>query len=225
MKNIRAVIKGLLLALAIAVTTLAADARAAQTNAVQFINIQLTLLTQGDYQTNKPATNDISATIQKTAIATKDIISWLGTATTNTFSAKAKLVRVKHFNVDTNETTIEIRDGTNAPVDVTAFFANSTSAVTVDESIVNTATGLVTGKELEVFHLVLTNAPNYNLVPHFHAAGLAVIDFVAVRSGNKVLVADEIKAPTLAGSGRVDVGDPGIVTGSLTLNGTVREVK
>src|SRR5690242_5549492 len=140
MKNINAAIKGLVLASAIAITTHVTDAQAAQTNAVQFINVQLTLLTQGDYETNKPATNDISATIQKTTIATKDIISWLGTATTNTFSAKAKLVRVKHFNVDTNETTIEIRDGTNAVVDVTAFFANSTSAVTVDESIVNTAT-------------------------------------------------------------------------------------
>jgi hypothetical protein len=225
MKNINALIKGLFLAATIATITQATDTNAAQTNAVQFINVQLTLLTQGDYETNKPATNEISATVQKTTITTKDIISWLGTATTNTFSGNAKLVRVKHFNASTNETTIEIRDGTNAPVDVTAFFANSTSAITIDESIVNTATGLVTGKQFEVFHLVLTNAPNFNLVPHFHAAGLAVINFAAVRSGNTVLIADEIKARNLAGSGRVDVGDPGIVTGSLTLNGTVREVK
>jgi len=226
MKRINAVIKGLFLASTIVTIMHSTGASAAQTNAVQFINVQLTLLTQGDYETNKPATNDVSATVQRTTIDTKDVISWLGTATTNTFSSHAKLVRVKHFNAVTNETTIEVRDGTNTPpVDVSAFFANSTSAVTVDASIVNTATGLVTGKQFEVFHLVLTNAPNFNLIPHFHVAGLTVVNFVAVGSGKTVLIADEVRAANLAGSGRIDVGDPGIVVGSLTLNGTVREVK
>jgi hypothetical protein len=225
MKNIRPVIKSLFLASAIGAMIQVCEVQAAETNAVQNINIHLKLLTQGGYVTNQPATDDISGTIQKTTITTGDIISWLGTATTNTFTAKARLVRVKHFNAVTNETTIEIREGTNAPVDVSAFFANSTSEVTVDESIANTETGLVTGKEFELFHLVLTNAPNFNLVPHFHAAGLAVINYVAVGSGKTVLVADDVTAPALAGTGRIDVGNPGIVTGSVTLNGTVREVK
>jgi|ERR1041385_5486522 hypothetical protein len=225
MKSIREVNKRLFMALSIAIAIHTLDADAAQTNAVQFINVQLALLTQGEYKTNSPATNDITATVQKTTITTKDLISWLGTATTNTFSSRARLVRVKHFNATTNETTIEIRDGTNAPVDVSAFFSSTTSSNKVDESILNTSTGLRTGKQFEVLHFILTNAPPYNLVPYFHVAGAATVNYVSVSSGKTVLIADDVRATTLAGAGAGPDGVSGVITGSLTLTGTVREVK
>jgi hypothetical protein len=200
------------------------SATAAQTNAVQTINVQLTLLTQGPFKTNSPATNDISATVLRTTIATKDVIGWLGTATTNVFSANAKLVRVKHFNATANDTTIEIRDGTNV-VDVSAFFSNSYQTNGVQASIYNTVTQVRTGKEFGLLHLELTNAPPYNLVPHFNVFGSETLGYVSLTSGKSVLIADEIRAQTLAGGGAGADGVRGFVTGSVTIRGTVREIK
>jgi len=224
MKKTTRLIKTCLIAAAVIAACCSIPARAAQTNAVQTINLQLTLLTQGPFQTNSPATNDITATVTKTTIATKDVIGWLGTATTNDFSSRAKLVRVRHFNAATNETTIEIRDGTNS-VDVSAFFSNTFSSEKVDESIYNRATGLRTGKQFENLHLELTNAPPHNLVAHFNVFGSARLSYVSVASGKTVLVADEINAMALAGSGAGPGGVPGLMTGSVNINGAVREVK
>jgi hypothetical protein len=224
MKKTTQLIKTSLLAASVIAACCSIPARAAQTNAVQTINLQLTLLTQGESQTNGPATNIITATVTKTSVATKDVIGWLGTATTNDFSAKAKLVRVTHFNAVTNETTIEVRDGTNV-VDVSAFFSDTTSSEKVDESILNTETGLRTGKQFENLRLVLTNAPPFNLVAHFNVFGSGRLSFVSVTSGKTVLVADEITAASLAGRGAGPDGVAGLMTGSIMINGTMREVK
>jgi hypothetical protein len=197
---------------------------AGHTNAVQAINLQLTFLTQGPYKTNSPATNDITATVLRTAVATKDVIAWLGTATTNNFPPHARLVRVKHFNANTNSTTIEVRFGTNS-VDVGQFFTGTTSSERIDHNIYNTVTQLSTGKAFENLHLALTNAPGYNLIPYFHVVGAATVSYVSVRSGKTTLAADEVTVPNLAGAGTGTNGVPGLVTGSITLNGTVTEVK
>jgi hypothetical protein len=197
---------------------------AGHTNAVQTINLQLTFLTQGSYKTNSPATNDISATAVTTGVATKDVIAWLGAATTNNFPLNAKLVRVKHFNVDTNNITIEVRFGTNA-VDVTSFFEGTTSSEQIDESIYNTVTRLSTGKLIENLRLEFTNAPSYNLIPYFHVGGAATVSYSSVKSGKTTLAADQVSAPNLAGAGAGTNGVPGLVTGSITITGTVTEVK
>ena len=225
MKKTTQLLKTSLFAASVIAACCSIPARAAQTNAVQTINLQLTLLTQGESQTNGPATNIITATVTKTSIATKDVIGWLGTATTNDFSARAKLVRVTHFNAATNETTIEIRDGTNAPVDVSAFFSNTVSSERVDESIFNTETGLRTGKQFENLRLELTNAPPHNLVAHFNVFGSAKLSYVSVATGRTVLVADEITAMSLAGRAAGPDGVQGLMTGSIIINGTMREVK
>jgi hypothetical protein len=225
MKRTTQLIKASLLALSIMAGISTISGQAAQTNAVQNINLELTLLTQGPFKTNSPATNDITATVTKTTIATKDVIGWLGTVTSNSFSARAKLVRITHFNAATNQTTIEIRDGTNAPVDVSAFFSNTFSSEKVDASIYDTATGLRTGKQFENAHLVLTNAPPFDLVAHFNVSGSAKVSFVSVTSGKTVLAADEITATSLAGGGAGPDGVRGLITGSIIINGTVREVK
>ncbi len=224
MKRTTQLIKASLFAASVVAACCTTGARAAQTNAVQTINLELTLLTQGSYKTNSPATNDITATVTKTTIATKDVIGWLGDATTNSFSSKAKLVRVTHFNAETNQTTIEIRDGTNV-VDVSAFFSNTVSSDKVDESILNTETGLRTGKTFENLRLQLTNAPPYNLVAHFNVFGAAKVSYVSVTTGKTVLVADEITANTLAGRGAGPDGTEGLIVGSLVVAGTTREVK
>jgi hypothetical protein len=225
MKKTTQLIKTSLFAASVIAACCSIPVRAAQTNAVQNINLELTLLTQGPFKTNSPATNDITATVTKTTIATKDVIGWLGTATSNSFSARAKLVRVTHFNAATNETTIEIRDGTNAPVDVSAFFSNTVSSEKVDESIDDTDTGLKTGRQFENVRLVLTNAPPFDLVAHFNVFGSAKLSFVSVTSGKTVLVADEITAMSLAGGAAGPDGVRGLMTGSVIINGTIREVK
>ena len=198
---------------------------AASTNAVQNINLQLTFLTQGPYITNSPSTNHIRATVLKNTVATKTVIAWLGAATTNTFSSKARLVRVKHFNASTNSTTIEIRDGTNAAVDVSEFFKNTVSTEKIDGFTLNEVTGLKSGVVHENLHLQLTNAVPFNLIPHFSVGGSATVSYVSVKSGKTVLVADDVSAQNLAGAGVGTNGVPALVTGSLTIIGTATEVK
>jgi len=214
------------------VATLAAAVQTAvaavpQTNAVQHINIALTFLTQGPTVTNSPHTNDIHTSAIRTSVTTKDVISWLGTATGNVFPAGARLVRVKHFNANTNSVTIEVRYSTNR-VDVTSFFTNSTSSEKITASTRNPVTGLSSGKEYENIYMVYTNAAALSPAPHFHIHGAATVDFVSVRSGKTVLTADEI-APTymndLSGAGEGTNGVPALVTGSVTFTGTVTEVK
>jgi hypothetical protein len=194
------------------------------TNVVQHLNLQLTYLTQGPYKTNSPATNDISATAVRTAVTTKDVIGWLGTATTNNFPATASLVRVKHFNAATNFTTFEVRYGTNN-VDVSALFAETASSEKIDASIYNKVTKLSTGKQFEVLHLTLTNAAPYNLVPYFRVQGMATMSYVSALSGKTHLTADTILAPAIAGPGATSNGTPALVFGSAAIIGTTTEVK
>jgi hypothetical protein len=131
---------------------------------------------------------------------------------------------VKHFNADTNSVTIEVRFGTNS-VDVSQFFDNTTSSETIDESTHNTVTQLSAGNVLENLFLDFTNAPNYNLLPYFHAGGAATMSYVSVKSGKTTLIADQVSATTLAGAGAGTNGVLGLVTGSVTITGTVTEVK
>jgi hypothetical protein len=200
---------------------------AGQTNAFQAINLQLTFLTQGPYKTNSPATNDITATVIRTAVNTKEVIAWLGAAITNPFPANARLIRVKHFNANTNSTTYEVRFGTNHTnsVDVSQFFTGMSTSEKIDHNIYNKVTKLSTGRAFENLYLVVSNAPSYNLIPYFHVGGAATVNYVAVRSGKTTLAADEVTAPTLAGAGAGTNGVHGLVTGSVTLTGTVTEVK
>ena len=199
-------------------------AGAAQTNAVQSINLALNLITQGAFKTNSPTTNHITSTVVTNTIVTKDVIAWLGTATSNSFSTTARLVRVKHFNAETNSTTVEIRDHTNV-VDVTAFFENSSSSDVLEKGVVNTVTGVRTGQLFEDLHLVLTNTPPYNLVPHFNVFGFAKVTFVSLTSGSNTLIADNLGALNLAGGGAGTNGVRGLITGSAIITGTVTEVK
>src|ERR1022692_4023468 len=118
-------------AVAVALPAFKAVAVAPQTNAVQNINVELTFLTQGPTLANHPHSNDTQNTAIKTSVATKDVISWLSTATGTNFPPRSRLVRVRHFNASTNSVTIEVRYSTNS-VDVTQFFNNSSSSEKVD---------------------------------------------------------------------------------------------
>jgi hypothetical protein len=214
-------------ALASGIQTSALAVPSPQTNAVQHINIELTFLTQGPSLNNSPHTNDIRNTVIKTSITTKDVISWLSAATGTNFPAGARLVRVKHFNASTNNVSIEVRYSTNR-FDVSQFFNNSTSSEKIDASTRNVVTGLSSGKEYENVHIVYTNSAAINPAPFFHISGAATVDYVSVKSGKTVLVADEV-SPTfmddLAGAGEGTNGVPALVTGSVTFTGTTTEVK
>src|SRR5882724_1299591 len=70
-----------------------AQINAATTNLVQNISFALTFYEQGP--TNHPSAQKTTVTVNKFRVTTKDIIAELGAATSNSFSAKAKLVLVR----------------------------------------------------------------------------------------------------------------------------------
>jgi len=110
-------------------------------------------------------------------------------------------------------------------VDVTAFFANTSHSDDIASGVLNEVTGLRTGHLYENLHLVLTNAPSFDLVPHFNVFGFAKVSYVSVLSGSTVLVADNLGALNLAGGGAGTNGVVGIVIGSVIISGTITEVK
>ncbi len=194
------------------------------TNVIQNIGVQLTFLTQGSYRTNFPKTNNISSTVSRKVYATKDVIAWLGAATTNSFPPGAKLVFVKHVNSGGESSSIEVRYGTNR-VDVSAFFANTTSSDEFHAATYNTVTRLTTGKTYEIFHLVLSNPTHYHLVPAFALQGGATVTYVTARVGSTSVSADTLSAPNLAGTGTDPDGNSVLVFGSLSVVGTQTEVR
>lgn len=201
-------------------TTLAAHAMIPSTNIVQNINFRLTLIEQGS--TNHPSANLTVVTLDRARVTTRDIIAALGTATTNDFSANARLVRVKHVLTDGEFTSYQVRDHTNAPVDVTSFFSGTFTESPIRAYKYNSATGINTGLNYGVLHLVLTNTPPFNLTGSLDLAGGAVTEHASIKTGNVVLGVDDVTA-AVAGTGIDTNGIAGILTGTITITGRIVE--
>ncbi len=202
-------------AAAVILASALAQGWAASTNIVQNINFQFTVFEQGP--TNKPSANVTVIKMDTTRLTTKDIIVVLGTATKNTFSKAARLVRVTGINGGLG--SIEVRDGANV-VDVTSYFAGSGNSTEIGSSTSNSKSGISSGVTMSLFHLSLGNVAPASLT----ADGLATTHYSTVIFKKVPVEVDDFRA-NLAGSGTDTSGAPFVTSGSLTVLGHTIEVK
>ena len=198
-----------------------AQIQAATTNSVQNIIFELTFFVQGP--TNHPTAHITTVTINKFRVTTKDVIAALGQATTNSFSARARLVSVRDATSTNSSKKIEVRDGSNV-VDVTSYFnitTTETNILSVHSLVFDSATGIGSGVTDGIFHLTLTNA---NLTASLDLDGFATITHTGIKSGNASLGVDEIDA-VVAGSGMGSNGVPAVVNGLVGIKGRVLKVE
>lgn len=199
----------------------AAPIRAATTNSVQNIFFELTFYAQGP--TTHPGTNVTKETINEFRVNTKDIIAALGQATSNNFSASARLVSVRDATSTNSQRKVEVRDGSNV-VDVTSYFniaAAETNILSVHSLLFNSVTGIGSGITDSIFHLTLTNA---NLDASLDLGGFATTTAAGIKSGKTILSVDEINA-AVAGSGQGSNGVPAVVNGLIKIVGHVIRVE
>lgn len=198
-----------------------AQSRAATTNSVQNIQFELTFFTQGP--TNHPSTNITMLTINKFRVTTKDVIAALGQATSNSFSARARLVSVRDATSTNSSRAFEVRDGTNV-VDVTDYFhiaAAETNVLSVHSLRYNSLTGIGCGMTEGLFHLSLSNS---NLTASLDLGGFATTTTTLLKAGDVLLKVDELEAD-VAGSGTGTNGVPALVKGQFEIEGRVLRVE
>jgi hypothetical protein len=198
-----------------------APVHAATTNSVQNIIFELTFFAQGP--TNHPTANTTTVAIDKFRVTTKDVIAALGQATSNNFSASARLVSVRDATSTNSQRTIEVRDGTNV-VDVTSYFkitTAETNILSVHSLLFNSTTGIGSGLTDGIFHLTLTNA---NLTAGLDLGGFAATAHTGIKAGNVVLGVDETDA-AVAGYGMGSNGIPAVVNGLVEIKGRVLKVE
>jgi hypothetical protein len=149
----------------------AGTVQAQQTNVVQNLNIQLFGFSQG-------GTSSFGSTVTTNAnlaqVGNRQIIQALGTATGNTFSPASRLVVVTPLGG--GNTTVQVRDGSNSPVDVTQFFILEPLSGSINTGIANTRTGRSTGVSYEVLHVALQDSGDTTLNLHFDVDGIATVN-------------------------------------------------
>src|SRR5581483_3063090 len=146
-----------------------AQSRADHTNVVQTLNIQLFAVTQGSTTTFG---NIVTKNVNTVSISTRRVIDALAAATANTFSSTSKLVVVTPL--DGEATMVQVRDGTNAPVDVTGFFSIQQLSGSVDNSVSNTRSGRSSDVGYSIQRFVLQDANGDSLSLHFDVNGFTV---------------------------------------------------
>jgi len=213
-------------ALAIMMIAGAAQTNAATTNLVQNIGFNLVFYEQGtNLSTNLPT--DLS--LKRLRVTTKDIIAALGTATSNSFSADARLVLVTDLASTNGAGTIEIQEGTNA-VDVSSYFTETNSAFSVTGSFYKGGdNGWMVGLDNDSHHDgKLAGSITYDIL-HLTLAGpklkarLDVNGFNATtqttlaNNGTSISVDETIAS--VAGTGADVDGTPAIIQGSITILG------
>lgn len=189
-----------------------------QTNTVQAIGLAVALYSQGPDFVNPANENLVTHRVTKTVLVTKDIIKILGAKLNTEFPANARLVRVEHPAGDSDNATIEIRQGPNILADVSSYF-NFTVKRTVRVSHQNLANGVTSGKDLKYIQLSF----NQGGTPSFDVQGDAVVTYVTVRNGRSYFTADEVDATGLSGTGAI-VDATCIAVVNAAVHGTVTQV-
>lgn len=188
----------------------------AQTNEQLALNIDLTAVSQGAATTNWDGT---VTDLHFTRITSRGIIQVLGTALTNTFSDRARLVVLAPTNaLDT--WTIQIKDGTNTAVDVTGFFSHKPGTPSVGGAWTNHRTGQSGITDYSVDSFALQDQTGFPaLTEHFSVSGLTTLSSTMVvnRKGTDVGQASNISAQ-VSGTGDSQ-GTQTLVTGSITAEG------
>lgn len=154
-----------LLALALA---WAGQVHAQNTNLVQNLSIQLFGYAQGGVS-KFPGT--VVTNLNAVRVDTRQVIQALATATANSFSSTSKLVVVTPLGG--GAPSVQVRDGSQNPVDVSQFFVLETTSGSVNGSVVSTKSGRGTGVSYEVIHVALQDAWGTSLNLHFDVSGIA----------------------------------------------------
>ncbi|HWC59497.1 MAG TPA: hypothetical protein VHC44_07360 [Verrucomicrobiae bacterium] len=158
--------------LAVAAMVAAIQAQAGvQTNVVQNLSVQLFGVSQG----NAFSFGGTSGTnVNNVIVGTRQVIQALGTATGNSFSFSSRLVVVTP--IDGGSSQIQVRDGSNAPVDVSHFFSMQELSGSVDGSVTTTRPARSTSVSYLVARFVLADADGQTLPLHFDVNGFTTIN-------------------------------------------------
>jgi hypothetical protein len=201
-----------------------AGVNAAETNLVQSLNFKFTAWSQGSTTTNK---NIVSVSASKQTIVTKDVIGWLGTATTNNFT-NGQLLVINQFDAPISNNRIVVRTKMPATndVDVSGFFGRFAYGATVNNySYNNTNNSVNSGTYYGYWGFYLLSDTNYPLLPAtFQTSGMG-IDSVnnLVGKNNMRGLYDQFSIADAAGVGQLN-GQPFIIFGSITITGKTLEV-
>jgi hypothetical protein len=209
----------------------AATVQASQTNVVQSLTIKMTAWSQGPTTTNG-TTVTVKANSQ--SIATKDILGWLGTATTNNFGSSQLLV-MNQLGVPESQSRIIARTitkvsktlSTTNNVDVSGFFGSVTYAATVNNYSYNSSSNVVNpGTYYGYWGFYLLNNANYPPLPvTFQVSGLGVDSAVDITNTKKAVLglADNFSITNAAGIGMMGTNEF-IIGGNIIISGKTVEV-
>jgi hypothetical protein len=196
-----------------------------QTNLVQAMAFKLTAWSQGAPVTNG---NIVTVKANSQSIVTKDILTWLGVATTNNFTS-AQLLMVNQLGVPSAKSHMIVRvkiAGVTNNIDVSAFFGIITYVPTVNSYSYNLSNNVVSaGNYYGYWGFYLLENPSYPLLPvTFHVNGFGVDSVVNVTGKNKVVLglADQFSITNAVGVGQVN-GNPFIITGNVSITGKTVE--
>jgi hypothetical protein len=188
--------------------------QAQDTNLVQNLSIQFYGYAQGG--TSK-FQSTVTTNVNFVQVNTRQVIQALATATLNSFSSTSKLVVVTPLGGGAS--SVQVRDGSQTPVDVSQFFVLETTSGSVNSSVVNTKTGRGTGISYEIAHFALQDAVGGSLNIHFDVSGIATTTSNISPSNPQIPQIDA----TVQGSGDRN-GNLLILQGSIGISGRTLEV-
>jgi len=208
----------------------AVQASAKETNLVQHLFFNLTAWYQGPTVTNGSI---IISNANSRTIVTKQVINWLGQATTNNFT-NASLLIIKQLGVTNPATRFVVREkikGVATNVDVTPFFSRTFGAPQVASTSLNTTNGALNGTFYGGVGFRLQDATNYpSLKGHFDVGGFRITTFTTLQNKHHqvVGVTEQGSIPNAFGKGDITLSGtnltPFTTEGSITINGQVQEV-
>jgi hypothetical protein len=207
----------------------AVQASAAETNLVQHLSFNLTAWYQGPTVTNGSI---IISNANSRTIVTKQVITWLGQATTNSFT-NASLLIIKQLGVTNPLTRFVVREkikGVTTSVDVTPFFLRTFGAPEVASTSLNTTNGALNGTFYGGVAFRLQDNSNYPaLKGHFDVGGFRVTTFTSLQNKHHQLIGETEQGSVRNAFGKGDFVSNGTTNlftaeGSITINGQVQEV-
>lgn len=207
----------------------AVQASAKETNLVQHLSFHLTAWYQGPTVTNGSI---IISNANSRTIVTKQVINWLGQATTNSFT-NASLLIIKQLGVTNPLTRFVVREkinGVTTNVDVTPFFLRTFGVPQVASTSLNTTNGALNGTFYGAVSFTLRDASNYPaLKGHFAAGGFRITTFTSLQNKHHQVIGETEQGsiPNAFGKGDIILSGTNVTPfsaeGSITINGQVQE--
>jgi hypothetical protein len=192
----------------------AAQVQAQQTNLVQNLSIQLSGFSQGGAAT---FSHTVETNVNPVRVDTRQIIQALATATMNSFSSTSKLVVVTPLGG--GNPSIQVRDGSNPPVDVSEFFDLEALSGSVNGSVQDTRSGRGSSISYEIARFALQDAVGASLSIHFDVNGVTTTSSDIPSSGVPIPMVNA----NVSGSGDRN-GNLLILQGSIVIFGRTLEV-